>query len=83
VVDGEEIFVPLAGLIDVDRERARLAAEAQRIAGLLRGIDGKLANERFLAQAPAEVVERERSKGENYRTTIAKLEATLRSLGEE
>jgi valyl-tRNA synthetase len=57
---GSDVFVALADLIDVDKERARLRAEAERVNGQLRGTETKLLNEQFVARAPAEVVDNER-----------------------
>jgi valyl-tRNA synthetase len=59
---GTELFVPLAEVLDLERERSRLEDEVERIDGLLRGSEKKLENEQFLEKAPEEVVEREREK---------------------
>jgi valyl-tRNA synthetase len=77
VVEGEELFVPLEGLIDLAVERARLQKEIDRIEGMLRSIRGKLGNESFVAKAPADVVEKEREKLQSFETTQAKLKANL------
>jgi len=60
VVGSVEIFLPMAGLIDMDRERERLTKELDRIEGWLRGCEAKLANEKFLANAPDAVVQKQR-----------------------
>jgi valyl-tRNA synthetase len=78
---GGELFVPLAGLIDVDRERERLARELERIESLLHGTEARLANEQFVARAPAEVVARERDKIENFRDQRESLSRKLAGLG--
>ena len=80
VVGGADVYVPLEGLIDFDVERSRLNKEIGRIKGLLKGIESKLSNEKFLSKAPSEVVEREKDKQENFRMTLNKLEANLQSL---
>jgi valyl-tRNA synthetase len=77
---GTELFLPLAGVIDLDRERARLRDEAARLEGLAAGTEKKLANEAFVARAPAEVVEREREKLGGYREQVEKLRAKLAAL---
>jgi valyl-tRNA synthetase len=59
---GAELFLPLAGVVDVDRERSRVSAELERVEGLLSGSRRKLEDPRFTDQAPEEVVEREREK---------------------
>jgi valyl-tRNA synthetase len=80
VVGGADVYVPLEGLIDIDVERQRLGKEIVRVEGLLKGIESKLGNENFLAKAPEEVVVREKDKQENFRLTLDKLQANLRSL---
>jgi valyl-tRNA synthetase len=57
-----QVFVPLRGLIDVDRELARLNKELQALDKDLARVRGKLGNPDFLNKAPAEVVEKERGK---------------------
>ncbi|HEX8692739.1 MAG TPA: valine--tRNA ligase [Longimicrobium sp.] len=77
---GTELFVPLAGVIDLDRERARLRGEVGRLEGLVAAAEKKLANESFVARAPAEVVEKEREKLASYREQGEKLRAKLAAL---
>ena len=57
-----KLFVPLEGLVDLDAERARLDKELKRVAGELAKSKGKLASETFVANAPAAVVEQERTR---------------------
>ena len=78
--DGTELFMPLAEVIDIGRERERLEREARRLEGRLRGIRAKLANENFLTRAPAAVVQRERAKRESCTVQLAKLQEKLTSL---
>ncbi len=80
VVDGKELFVPLEGLIDLDVERARLQKEIDRLAGMLQGVQRKLANESFVAKAPQDVVEREREKLDSFAHAMEKLEKNLEML---
>ena len=80
VVGTIEVAMPLAGLIDIDVERQRLQKDVSKFQGLLKGLDKKLANEGFLHKAPAQVVEGERARREEYRTTLATLEAGLQAL---
>jgi valyl-tRNA synthetase len=80
VVAGAEVYVPLEGLIDIEVERSRLGKEIGRIAGLLKGIDSKLGNAKFLDNAPAEVVTREKDKQANFRRMLEQLETNLKSL---
>ena len=70
---GVELFIPLEGIIDLGRERARLTGEIERLDGQIRSTEGKLANEQFVMRAPAEVVEKERTKAEAFRDQRARL----------
>jgi len=60
--NGVELFVPLEGVIDLDRERVRLREEISKLEGLHAGTSKKLDNEAFVARAPAEVVQKERDR---------------------
>ncbi|CAN5598906.1 valine--tRNA ligase [soil metagenome] len=75
-----EVFVPLAGMIDLGAERARLEKEIAQKEGFLKGVEGKLKNEGFTSRAPADVVERERQKAADARAEIEKLRENLRAL---
>jgi valyl-tRNA synthetase len=80
VVDGEELFVPLEGVIDLDVERARLRKEIDRVAAMLEGVRRKLNNESFVEKAPKDVVDREREKLDAFAHTMEKLEKNLEML---
>ncbi len=75
-----EIFVPLEGLIDLEQERQRIEKEINKFTGLLKGLDAKLSNEKFVNKAPAEVVERERERQVEYRSNLEKLNSSLNVL---
>jgi valyl-tRNA synthetase len=77
---GTELFIPLAGVIDLDRERGRLSRELERVDQVLHAAESKLANEHFVGRAPAEVVERERDKAADLRDQRERLSAKLASL---
>ena len=68
-----EVLVPMAGLIDKDAELARLDKEIGRLDGEVKRVGGKLANEGFVAKAPAEVLEKERAKLAEAEQALAKL----------
>jgi len=76
-----ELFVPLADLIDVAAERTRLERELGETDRELAQVEGKLANEQFLSRAPADVVEKERRKRDEFAQKKERLEANLASLG--
>jgi len=67
-----ELVVPLSGLIDVDGELEKLARERARLERDLARVRGKLANEKFLANAPEAVVAKERVKEEELGARLAK-----------
>ena len=73
--------MPLGDAIDVERECARLQDELTRLDGQLKSVAGKLANEKFVSRAPADVVEREREKEQSWREQRETLAAKLRALG--
>ncbi len=81
LTDGTTLTVPLGDLVDVERECARLADEGRRLAALVAGQERKLANEQFVARAPAEVVQRERDKLAAWREQVAALSARRERLG--
>ncbi len=55
-----EIFLPMKGLVDLEKEKARLAREVGKIEGWLKGCRAKLANEKFTANAPEHVIRQQR-----------------------
>jgi valyl-tRNA synthetase len=77
---GVQVVIPLAGVIDLNRERARLRDELERVHGLVHATEAKLANERFVSRAPAEVVNREREKLAGFADQRSSLEEKLRAL---
>ncbi len=79
--DGSEVFVALEGAIDVQQECRRLSGELIRLDQQLSGLSGKLANQQFVARAPAEVVAKEREKERAWRDQRQVLADKLRSLG--
>ena len=81
VVGRSEVFVPLAGMIDVEAERARLSKEIQQKEGFVNSVRRKLENESFVARAPEDVVARERQKAADGEAELERLRANLASLG--
>ena len=70
----------LEGLIDISVERERLEKEINRLSGMLTGVEKKLSNEKFVNNAPADVVEKEKQKKENWQSSIEKLKSILSDL---
>jgi valyl-tRNA synthetase len=62
VAGGVTVYLPLAGLIDLEAERRRLQAELENIDRQIQRIEAALSNDAFTSKAPAHVVERERSR---------------------
>ncbi|MEX2463781.1 MAG: valine--tRNA ligase [Balneolaceae bacterium] len=80
VVDGSEIYIPLSGLIDLNKEREKIQKEIDNISGYLSGLDKKLSNKQFVENAPAEVVNKERQKREEAVSNVGKLKEQLDEL---
>ncbi|WP_290874781.1 valine--tRNA ligase [Gracilimonas sp.] len=78
MVDGNEIYVPLEGLVDFEKERERIQKEIDRLEGFLKGINGKLSNEGFVNNAPDNVVELEKKKRADTEDSLAKLREQLK-----
>jgi valyl-tRNA synthetase len=80
VVTGAELFLPLAGLVDVEQTVARLKAELKKLNAEVERVEKKLANPGFVSKAPAHVVEAERKKGEEYKEKREKVLARLQEI---
>ncbi len=77
VVGEVEVFVPLSGVINLDVERQRLTKEIGGLEKAVMGLDKKLGNEAFLKNAPADVVEKERQRRDEYQNALSKLKENL------
>ncbi len=75
-----EIFVPLAGLVDVDQELAKLEKEMDKVSLQLKKVEGKLGNSKFLDNAPEEVVAGEKEKQETMSAKLAKINESMERL---
>jgi len=80
VVQDVEVFLPLAGLVDLDAERARLTRELEAAEADIERRSGRLANESFVARAPEQVVQRERDGLVAVRATAERLRERLEQL---
>jgi valyl-tRNA synthetase len=81
VLDEATLVLPLEGVIDIAAERRRLEKEIARLDGEVGKIDGKLGDEKFLARAPAEVVEEQRERRGDALDAKTKLATALGRLG--
>ena len=77
-----EILVPMDGLIDVAAELARLDREIDKISNETKKLSGKLGNSKFVDNAPAEVVEKERQKLEEFENSLSQLNAKRSAIAE-
>ena len=74
------IALPLAGIIDIDAEKARLSKEREKAEKEIAGIDKKLANKNFVDRAPAAVVAEQHTRRSDFEAQIEKLKAALARL---
>jgi valyl-tRNA synthetase len=79
--DAGRLYIPLAEVIDFEKERARLTAEMKKNDGEIERIEKKLANEGFVAKAPAAVIEGEKAKLKKYLEVRESLTVALAKLG--
>ncbi|MGY6647431.1 valine--tRNA ligase [Wenyingzhuangia sp. IMCC45574] len=79
-VKSNEYFVPMAGAIDVEAELAKLKEELNYTQGFLKSVQKKLSNERFVNNAPEQVVASEKKKEADALAKIETLEASINSI---
>ena len=82
VTEEAKLFMPMAELIDLDKERARLEKELEKARKNYEGQMRKLSNENFISRAPEAVVQTERERAEKARALVENLEASLKNLAE-
>ena len=70
--------LPLAGVIDMAAERARLEREIDKAQAEIAKVDAKFANASFVAKAPPEVVEENRERKADFEAAVKKLQAALK-----
>jgi valyl-tRNA synthetase len=75
---GFEIAIAVAGLVDVEAEKARLGKELETIGKELAGVEGRLSNESFTSRAPAEIVEKTQKQAEDLRARRELVQERLR-----
>ncbi|MBC8042252.1 MAG: valine--tRNA ligase [Rhizobacter sp.] len=80
VVEGSEIFILLEGLIDLEKEKIRLAKEQQKAENYVKQVEQKLSNEGFALRAPKDVLDGERMKLETAKLNLQKISASLEAL---
>ena len=80
MVDKARLFIPLADMIDIDKERARLEKELEKATQEIMRLEQKLSNDGFVTKAPPAVVQSERDKLETYRARLTDTKKALESL---
>lgn len=81
IVGTSSFFIPFGEEVDVEAEKAKLQKEIEHLAGFLNSVRGKLSNERFVQNAPAEVVQLERKKESDAAAKLEVLTGKLQQLG--
>ncbi|GKU75728.1 valine--tRNA ligase [Paenibacillus sp. L3-i20] len=80
IITGAELYLPLAGLIDISQEIVRLEKEHQTLTAEVERVEKKLSNEGFVAKAPAKVIDEERAKMNDYAEKRDKVLARIAEL---
>jgi len=80
LLGGMKILVPMAGLVDVAAERARLEKHRDKAAADLSKVSAKLSNENFVSRAPEAVVAKEKGRQQELQLEIEQLDAQLAKL---
>ena len=76
------VYVPLAELIDLDKELERLNSEKAKTLGEIERLDKKLSNPGFVAKAPEAVVAGEKEKLEKYKDALEKIEQAIKKIAD-
>lgn len=76
-----ELSLPLAGMVDLGKEKARLSAEVENLSKQLSALRGRLRNETFTAKAPPAVVAAERAKEQEWAARVAQMQQKIQELG--
>lgn len=80
ITDSATVYIPMADMVDLDKERARLTEELSKIEGEISRLQMKLSNESFTAKAPKSIVESEISKLTKYENTKSGIQEALKNL---
>jgi valyl-tRNA synthetase len=80
IVTGAELFLPLAGLINIDEEIARLRKELEKLDKEVERVQKKLSNQGFVSKAPEKVIEEEKAKEKDYLEKQSKVKLRIAEL---
>ncbi len=75
-----KIYIPLEGIVDLEKEGERLNKEIKRLKNILNSLDKKLGNKKFVFNAPKEIIEKEKFKKEQIKIKIQNLEEQLQTI---
>ena len=79
-IPGATLYMPFAELVDICKEIERLTKERDKMLKEVERVEKKLANQGFIAKAPANVIEEEKAKGVKYKETLKQIEERLETL---
>ncbi|MEZ4832056.1 MAG: valine--tRNA ligase [Caldilineaceae bacterium] len=82
VAGGVNVYLPLAGMVDLDAERQRLQKELDNVDNQLQRSEKLLANQGFVAKAPAEIIQREEDKIAELKIRRQQIQANMQEIGE-
>jgi len=80
-VAGADVFLPIEGVIDTEKECARLRKEMDKVEAEMHRVRAKLRNPQFLERAPADVVEKERAQDKELSDRLTKIGERLKMFG--
>ena len=80
VIPGAKAFLPLGELVDKQKELERLQKELERLSGEIKRVEGKLANESFVAKAPAHLVQQEREKKVKFEEMLRQVQEGIEKM---
>jgi valyl-tRNA synthetase len=80
VIDGMSIHLPLAGMVDPEKEKARLEKELKKLSGYITGLESKLGNKKFVDNAPKKVVKEEKERLATAKASLEQCESQLKNL---
>ena len=79
-IPGATLYMPFAELVDIAKEIERLTKERDKMVKEVERVEKKLANQGFVAKAPANVIDEEKAKGVKYKETLKQIEERLEAL---
>ena len=80
ILNEATLALPIADIIDLDKERARLKKEIDKLTSDIGKVDQKLADQKFVANAPEEIIEEQKSRKAEWTSTLQKLSQALKQL---